>query len=388
MATVKLTKGTVDRLPHPAKGQKLHMDAGLKGFGVLVGASTKTYVAQRDIGGRTVRVTIGRHGVVTASQARTEAQEAINLMRRGINPNQEKQAATARSASLGSAAELYLAAAKPRSPKTISGFKDAMRLHLSDWLDKPLAEITRQMVYDRHRQIGKKSGPYAANATMRAFRAAYNRAMRQHEDLPHNPTVNVDWFPEYRRKAAIPAEQLADWYKDIMALPNPIRQDYYLFVLFSGLRRRSAAEIRWEHVDLEAATLLVPNPKGGTSRAFVLPLSDYLVEVLVRRQQGNEPFFLGTPWVFPANKSATGHISEPKLKTEHKKVMKVPFSVHGLRHTWITAANAAGLSQYDIKMLANHGLPKGDVTAGYIGPHLKALRASQQRVTDYLRQLI
>ena len=38
-------------------------------------------------------------------------------------------------------------------------------------------------------------------------------------------------------------------------------------------------------------------------------------------------------------------------------------------------------------MLANHGLPKGDVTAGYIGPHLAALRASQQRVTDYLRAL-
>ena len=79
---------------------------------------------------------------------------------------------------------------------------------------------------------------------------------------------------------------------------------------------------------------------------------------------------------------------EPKLNPKQKAAMTVPFSIHGLRHTWMTAANAAGLSPYDIKMLANHSLPKGDVTAGYIGAHTESLRASQQRVTDYLRSLI
>ena len=65
MATIKITKGSVDQLPHPPKGQVLYMDGSMKGFGVLVSAKTKTYVAQRDIGGRTVRVTLGRHGDMT-----------------------------------------------------------------------------------------------------------------------------------------------------------------------------------------------------------------------------------------------------------------------------------------------------------------------------------
>ena len=141
-------------------------------------------------------------------------------------------------------------------------------------------------------------------------------------------------------------------------------------------------------MDLAKGTLLIPNPKGGAKRAFVLPLSDFLIEILKRRRVENEKLGPGSPWVFPADKSKAGYIAEPKLKPSHKANMVVPFSVHGLRHTWITAANAAGLSPYDTKMLANHGLPKGDVTAGYIGPHLEALRASQQRVTDYLRALI
>jgi len=388
MTTIKITKGTVDRLTHPPSGQKLYMDEALKGFGVLVGAKTKTYVAQRDIGGRTVRVTLGRHGVVTTAKAKSEASEAIGLLRRGINPNQQKRAAQGRSITLQEAVDLYLGGNKPRAAKTIKGFSDSMRLHLKDWLDTPLAEITRKMVYNRHRRIGKISGPYAANATMRAFRAAYNRAMRQHADLPLNPIINVDWFQEYTRDAAIPAEQLSDWHNDIVALPNQIRSDYYLFVLFSGLRRQSAAEIRWEHIDLDNGTLLIPNPKGGAKRAFVLPLSDFLLEVLERRKADNEKLVADSSWAFPSPKSKTGHISEPKLKPNQKAKMKVPFSVHGLRHTWMTAANAAGLSPYDIKLLANHGLAKGDVTAGYISPHVKALRASQQRVTDYLRNLL
>jgi integrase len=90
----------------------------------------------------------------------------------------------------------------------------------------------------------------------------------------------VDWFPEYRRDASISAGQLAAWHKDIQALPNPIRRDFYLFSLFTGLRRQSAVEIRWEHINLDEGTLLIPNPKGGKKRAFVLPLSDFLNEVL------------------------------------------------------------------------------------------------------------
>ena len=95
------------------------MDEALKGFGVLVGASTKTYVAQRDMGGRTVRVTLGRHGVITTAQAKREAEEAIGLMRRGINPNEQKRAAHGRSITLQEAADLYLAGNKPRAAKTM-----------------------------------------------------------------------------------------------------------------------------------------------------------------------------------------------------------------------------------------------------------------------------
>ena len=38
-------------------------------------------------------------------------------------------------------------------------------------------------------------------------------------------------------------EDLADWYVKVMALPNPIRRAYHLFVLYTGLRSEDARTI-------------------------------------------------------------------------------------------------------------------------------------------------
>jgi len=47
------------------------------------------------------------------------------------------------------AADLYLGAKEKRAANTIKWFNDALRLHLKDWLEKPLAEINRKMVNTR-----------------------------------------------------------------------------------------------------------------------------------------------------------------------------------------------------------------------------------------------
>ena len=55
------------------------------GFGVRVYASdTKMYVAQARTKGKSVRVTVGRHGVISADEARRRAARILNLI--GVNP--------------------------------------------------------------------------------------------------------------------------------------------------------------------------------------------------------------------------------------------------------------------------------------------------------------
>lgn len=383
MPVTRLTKSTVDAIPFSTSGQVIYKDSQLKGFGLKVGTGTKTYIAEGSPNGRSRLVTIGRHGVITTEQARKKAQAILQDMREGVDPNKAKKQARAKQLTLAEAADLYINGPKPRAARTTQTYRYALDYYLSDWLPRPLAEITRKDCYDRHQRIGREHGPYVANTAMAVLRGIYNRALKLYEDLPPvNPTIAVERFPQEKRDCAIPVETLAEWHKGIRKLPSPIRQDFYLFLLYSGMRRQAALTMRWEDVNLETATLFVPLPKGGKKRAFSLPLSDSMVEILQNRKEQNMIFYgADNPWVWPAQ-SGAGHITEPKLAPLDVKKMGMTFIMHALRHTFATCANAAGIGIYDLKLLMNHAL-SGDVTTVYIGSG-EHLRRAQQKVTDYI----
>src|SRR5690606_18137846 len=134
----------------------------------------------------------------------------------------------------------------------------------------------------------------------------------------------------------------------------------------------SAASVKWEDVKFEDRALFVPNPKGGKDRAFFLPLSDYLIDLLKKRQECEltTKAFPNSPYVFPAE-SASGHISEPKVK------LSVPFSIHGLRHTFITQAYQLGIPEPVIQVLVNHAVSARSsrkITRNYYTPDIDYLR--------------
>lgn len=135
----------------------------------------------------------------------------------------------------------------------------------------------------------------------------------------------------------------------------------------------------------EDRALYVPNPKGGKDRAFFLPLSDYLIDLLKKRQECEltNKAFPNSPYVFPAE-SASGHISEPKVK------LSVPFSIHGLRHTFITQAYQLGIPEPVIQVLVNHAVSARSsrkITRNYYTPDQEYLRGPMQQISDRLRLL-
>lgn len=82
----KLTKRTVEAL-EPQERDFIAFDDEVKGFGVRVFPNGKmTYLAQYRSGGRTRRVKIGRHGVLTADEARNKAKEVLGAVAKGDNP--------------------------------------------------------------------------------------------------------------------------------------------------------------------------------------------------------------------------------------------------------------------------------------------------------------
>jgi len=89
---VQLKKRFIDSLPfNPEKVVTFFWDSELKGFGLRVTATRKTFVAQARVNGKTRRITIGRYGALTPKQARDQAQKELAEMLKGFDPQEKKR---------------------------------------------------------------------------------------------------------------------------------------------------------------------------------------------------------------------------------------------------------------------------------------------------------
>src|SRR5438105_1236149 len=69
-----LTDVTIRSLATPAKGQRAYFDDGLPGFGIRVSqGGTRTFFVFLGKGSSRNRHSIGRYGIITLAEARTEA---------------------------------------------------------------------------------------------------------------------------------------------------------------------------------------------------------------------------------------------------------------------------------------------------------------------------
>ena len=403
MPKLKLTETQIRRIkaPDPSGRQRLHWDTELTGFGVLASGKTnaKTYVVQREVSGRSRRVTVAPVNVLSLEKARERATGVLAGMYGGIDPRAQRQAETAASMTLRQALDGYLAARKGLRERTRSDYRDFVERYLRAWLDKPIREITPDMVEGRHEAIKEEvkarnrsvmvTGHSAANLTMRVLRLIWNHAAER-MPLPDNPVGRLRraWYPEPRRETLVKASDLALFYQAVMALPNAVQRDYILCVLFTGLRFGEAAALRWEEIDLTERVIRVPATRTKSGRKLDLPMSDFLQDLFVARRAVGD---VG-PWVFPAN-SKSGHIAEPRTalyKIAAGKVIKdtkIKATVHDLRRTYITVAESCDIPYYALKALVNHTMGT-DVTAGYIIANAERLREPQQKVTDKLKEHI
>lgn len=388
----KLTKSLVEGLPFPESGQAFYRDAELKGFGLRVGANSKVYIAEGKIDGKTVRITIGHHGIFTAEQARSEARNILGMIARGINPNDEEKARKARAVTLSQAFDEYLKARSNLKPLTIRDYRRILTTYLADWQNKPLIEISKDKVERRHRELGEKS-PAQANLTMRFLRALFNFAAGRYEDsaghpiFPDNPTKRLSqtrsWYRVPRRQTVIKAHELSPWFQAVLNKSNThlsdkreTIRDYLLLVILTGLRREEAASLKWEDVDMAARTLTVRDTKNHEDHT--LPLSDYLFDLLHHRQA-----VAINGYVFGSD-GEKGYINEPrKLMAQVTEESGVQFTIHDLRRTFITVAESLDIPAYALKRLLNHKMGQ-DVTAGYIIADVERLRGPMQRITDYM----
>jgi len=380
---IHLTKRSIDAIPPVASGQILYRDASLAGFGLRVGTQSKVFFAEGQVARRTVRVTIGKYGPVTPEGARKRALKLLGEMAEGRNPNGERRAKNAAAMSVREAFDDFFER-RPLAPSSTDNYKRSIDIYLEDWAAKPISEISRRMVLDRHRKIGEENGLVTANNIMRHLRSIYNFTSAAHGELPPNPvsilTQARAWNAERRRRSVVPAYGLPRWWRAVHQEEGYVR-DFLLIALFTGMRRSEIARLRWEFVDLEGRALTVPTTKNGDP--LELPLSDFLFELLLARRDCDPEGV----WVFPG-RGETGHMVETKkFYARVTKTSGIRFTLHDLRRTFVTIAESLDIPHYALKRLLNHRTDS-DVTAGYIIIDVERLRAPVERVAQRILELV
>jgi integrase len=393
MPQLKLTEKAIAKLaaPDPSGKQVLHWDTELKGFAVLSSgvSNSKTFIVQRTLAdGRSRRVTIGAVNELTLIKARDRAADALDSLRRGLDPKAKAPIVP----TLRLVLTDYLAARKDLKPATVRLYRFVVEQKLADWLDKPLTEIDGNLVEARHRAIAAEigrdptryKGTGTANTTMVVLRILWNHAADRFSDLPQSPTRRLrrQWYDEPRRTRIVRADDMPKFYQAVLALPNPVARDWFLLMMYSGLRRSEAGSLRWDDVDFSQELIHVRAVATKANRALDLPMSDVVRDLLVaRRALGNAGGF-----VFPAN-NAHGHVVDTSVPIEQiEKACGIRISAHDLRRTYVTTGESLDVSPYALKAIINHSL-SGDVTARYVVFGVERLRPVVQQIADRLKQL-
>jgi integrase len=430
MPRKKLNEKTIAGLkaPDPSGRQTMYWDTELRGFGVRVSGTTndKGFVVQKAINGNTRRVTIGACNVLSLAEARERAQQHLGDFARGVDPKAKR----AKSATLGSVLDDYLAARKDLRPRTRESYKSAIEGHLRAWKDRPLSTISRDMVERHHVNIAAEiaaresekarrdaarweqkakgaerkgwgdaaanhrqraalarkretnGGEVAANNAMKVLRALWNYAADRNPEIGSNPVkLRKLWYPVERRERHVSAENLPAFHRAVTELESQVARDYLLLLLFTGLRRREAAALKWSDVDLKARVLRIAASMTKAKRKLDLPLTDFVHDLLVARRSLGK-----TEFVFHAN-SSSKHIEEPKFHLgQVAEASGIRVSAHDLRRTFVTVAESCDISPIALRALVNHSLGN-DVTSGYVQMSVERLRDPAQRVCDRLKQL-
>jgi len=375
---MKLTQAAVEKLPFPETGQVFYRDQHLIGFGLRVTKRCKSYIVETAIHGKTYRLTLGKHGVLTSEQARKLARQTLAKLIQGTHEKQ--QIAVANQQTLQQIFDEYIAV-RPLKSKSCYNYTRHFQVAFPAWHNYPVTTLTRSDITQHYSELCEQHGKGYANSSMRLLRALINFAKASYPELLDFPNpVNVlsdkrQWQPLQRRTRVIKPHQLADWWQAVQQLRHATFRDYFQLLLLTGLRKQEAATLQWQQIDFIEKTLLITDTKN--SQPHVLPLSDFLYNLLQQRHRE-----AANHWVFAGKQDKP--IVDPRKPIEQVTLLSgIAFTCHDLRRTFATIAESLDISSFTVKRLLNHQ-QNHDITAGYVISNVERLRPPMQRITDFV----
>ncbi len=377
-----LSSRTVERLR--VEKDIVFWDRALTGFGVRVyPTGGKVYVAQARGPKRPKRVTVGRHGVLTAEQARQRAARIIARVKAGEAPTPEPLTAPRTAApTVGALAERFLAeyAAVRYKPATLGWTRTAVHRYIVPEFGKlALAAVEPTQIREFHHKLSHS--PSIANMVVRTLALMY-RLAADWGLVPEgcNPCRSIAKYPPRERERFLTdAEftrlgQVLDQAETEGSASASAVAAIRLLML-TGCRKSEILTLRWDHVALDARELRLPDTKTGPRVIALPPMAVTLLAHLPRDPD--------SPWVITGRQSGT-HLHD---LAHAWKVIRIragldDMRIHDLRHGFASRALALGESLPMIGKLLGHS--QVETTARYAHLARDSVHESAARIAESL----
>ncbi|MDE0591584.1 tyrosine-type recombinase/integrase [Halocynthiibacter sp. C4] len=347
----KLTKRSVDTLLPKEKSYFL-WDRDVKGFGVRVMPSgTKTYQVQYRKGGRTRRISLGRHGTITVDQARLIAKEVLGDVAKGENPAEEISQHRKAPTVAALCERFFESHVKERCKPTTQGeYRRAIDLFINPALGSfKVVDVERKDIAELHHKFRDK--PYQANRTLGVLSKMFNLAevwgLRPDGS---NPCRHVPKYREVKRERYLSRDELHRLGDVLTACDADGSESRYVIAAFrllilTGCRLGEIQTLQWSFITDDGMEL--PDTKTGARR---IPLPDAARAVLSAL-----PRVAGNPYVI-IGKVEGGFATD--LQRPWRRIRKLAglpdVRIHDLRHTYASNAVSSGMPIQMVGRLLGH----------------------------------
>lgn len=373
------------KLAGQTKTQDVLWDGGensVKGLGLRLSATTGTrtfiFVGRVRGGRKEIFVSIGRYSdgwrlgcENPAWDPRIRAGELRRLMGQGIDPVEQERLQTAQRAATATTLRQIVALYVQHKDLRPATVKDMMGHHdrnFGDWLDRPVAGITKAMCLERFLRITKKGkngqpAPHTANAAFVYLRAWLNFAREHHANpdgsypiLPVNPVTQMwktqDRNVEVPRSRSIPLERIGHVWNLLREKVGETDADLVATLILTGCRLTECSSLRWADIDLEKRTITFRGEVTKNRNEMVRPMSTLLHGVLAARHSAAcKP----ASYVFASSLSDTGYLASPRAMMDQvSHVVGSRISPHDLRRSTDAIAQACGVDGDTRRLMLHH----------------------------------
>ncbi|MBI1220498.1 MAG: tyrosine-type recombinase/integrase [Rhodobacteraceae bacterium] len=347
----KLTKRTIDAL-QPGAADYFVWDSEIVGFGIRVMRSgAKTYQAQYRKGGRTRRVSLGRHGNITAEQARLKAREVMGLVAKGENPAEEISQHR-RAPTIAALCDRFFSThvMERCKPSTQAEYRRALNLFIKPAIGAfKVVDVERHDIAHLHHR--HRATPYQANRTLQVLSKMFNLAevwgLRPDGS---NPCRHVPKYREVKRERYLSHAELQRLGMVLSVAAEDGTETPYIIAAFrllilTGCRLGEIQTLKWEYITSRGMEL--PDSKTGARR---IPLPQAARDVLATLPRPD-----GNPYVIAG-----------KIEGQHATDFQHPWRrirtragldgvrIHDLRHTYASNAVSSGMPIQMVGRLLGH----------------------------------